>query len=57
MWYYQNEELVLRQDLRHKLRDAKKGLCLFGTVPPPAKVDMQTVSPLAYLIAISNLIY
>ncbi|PRP84040.1 hypothetical protein PROFUN_08502 [Planoprotostelium fungivorum] len=47
MWYYQNEEKVLRQDFRHKVRDHSRGVCIFGTVPPPSKVATDKVEEFA----------
>jgi hypothetical protein len=61
MWYFnlQNEqnknELSTSQcrklDLRQKIKDTTRGVCLFGTVPPPLKVAHETVDACAREIA------
>jgi len=42
---------VQKQDLRYKVRDHKRGLCIFGTVPPPLKVDAQVLNNCAKEVA------
>eukprot|EP01117_Protostelium_nocturnum_P001473 TRINITY_DN1177_c0_g1_i1.p1 TRINITY_DN1177_c0_g1~~TRINITY_DN1177_c0_g1_i1.p1 ORF type:complete len:361 (-),score=140.15 TRINITY_DN1177_c0_g1_i1:44-1126(-) len=47
MWYYQGEDAEVKQDFRHKLRDPTRGVSIFGTVPPPMKVEMEKVEQFA----------